>query len=214
MKTSKKKDIEEAEYVKKKHLPNLGGFKVVSLDKKDASLDDKLDEVRGHEEVEVGTHVYYAEGNNQPMIPTGEIIIIFQPEVDQEEQSMVLDEFHLELVERRSDDQLIAKVTKDSKNPIKVASLLLQFSMIKTAEPDLDMLLNEYDLTLPSDRYLSEEWHLKNDGFIDIAGHRTVAGADAKVIDALEPDGQPGLIKNCGCCYRQWFRHWSPRPEK
>lgn len=195
LKTTSKRDIEKTDYVKKKLLPHLGGFKVVSLDKKDASLDDKLDEVRGKREVEVGTHVYYAEGSNKPMIPTGEIIIIFQPEVDIEEQLLVLDEYHLDLVERRTDDQIIARVTKDSKNPIKVASLLQQASMVKVAEPDLDMLLDEYDLTLPSDRYLSEEWHLKNDGFIESAGHRTVAGADAKVIDAWNRMGNTGSQK-------------------
>ncbi len=195
LKTTSKKNIEKADYVKKSHLPNLGGFKVVSLNKKDASLDDKLDEVRGKREVELGTHVYYAEGSNKPMVPTGEIIIIFQPEVDHEEQLLVLDEFKLELVERRADDQLIAKVTSNSKNPIKVASLLQQASLVKVAEPDLDMLLEEYDLTLPSDRYISEEWHLKNDGFIDIAGHRTVAGADAKVVNAWQRMGNLGSAK-------------------
>ena len=192
LKTNSKRDIEKADYVKKKHLPSLGGFKVVSLDKKGTPIDEKLDEVRGKREIEVGTHVYYAEGNNKPMIATGEIIIIFQPGVDVEEQLLVLDEFKLELVERRSTDQIIVRVTKDSKNPIKVASLLQQVSLVKMAEPDLDMLLEEYDLTLPNDRYLSEEWHLKNDGFIEIAAHRTVAGADAKVIDAWNRMGNMG----------------------
>ena len=195
LKAKGKKNLEKADFVKEKVLPSLGGFKVVSLDRRDATLDDKLDEVRSNKDVETGTHVYYAEGSNQPMVPTGEIIILFQPEVDQEEQTMVLEEFHLELVERRSSDQIIAKVTKNSRNPIKVASLLQQISMVKMAEPDLDMLLEEYDLTTPNDRYLSEEWHLKNDGRIDVSNHRTVAGADAKVIDAWNRLGNLGSSK-------------------
>ena len=195
LKTSSKRDIEKADFVKKKHLPNLGGFKVVSLDKKDASLDDKLDEIRNERSVDVGTHVYYAEGSNKPMIPTGEIIIIFHPDVDVEEQLLVLDEFKLTLVERRADDQVIAEVTRDSKNPIKVASLLQQSSLVKVAEPDLDMLLDEYGVNTPTDRYFSEEWHLKNDGFIEIAGHRTVAGADAKIVDAWNRMGNMGSSK-------------------
>ncbi|HFA51061.1 MAG TPA: peptidase S8 and S53 subtilisin kexin sedolisin [Bacteroidetes bacterium] len=195
LKTKKEKDLEKARFVKQQHLPYLGGFKVVSLNKKDVSLNDMLDEVRQKKEVELGTHVYYAEGSNQPMIPTGEIIITFQAEVDEEEQQMVLDEFNLEFLERRASDMLIARVTKKSKNPIKTASLLQQVSMVKTAEPDLDMLLQEYDLTLPNDRYMSEEWHLKNDGFIEIASHRTVAGADAKVIDAWNRMGNLGSSK-------------------
>ena len=192
LKTTSKRDIEKADYVNKKYLPNLGGFKVVSLDRKDTPIDDKLDEVRDKREIEIGTHVYYAEGNNKPMVATGEIILLFQPGVDVEEQLLVLDEFKLELVERRSVDQIIVRVTKDSKNPIKVASLLQQSSLVKMAEPDLDMLLEEYDLTLPNDRYFSEEWHLKNVGFIEIAAHRTVAGADAKVVDAWKRLGSLG----------------------
>lgn len=192
LKTNTDKDIEQANYVKKKHIPSLGGFKVVSLDRGNVSLDDKLDEVRSKEDVQIGTHIYYAEGSNQPMVPTGEIIIVFEPDVDLEEQQMVLDEFNLELVEQRGADQLIARATKHSKNPIKVASLLQQSSMVKVAEPDLDMLLEEYDLTIPNDHYVSEQWHLKNDGFIEIAGHRTVAGADAKVIDAWKRLGSLG----------------------
>lgn len=192
LKTSSKRNIEKADYVKKTLLPNLGGFKVVSLDKNNETIDDKLDEVRNNREVEVGTHVYYAEGSNKPMVATGEIIITFQPGVDVEEQLLVLDEFKLELAERRSTDLIIARVTKDSSNPIKVASLLQQVSLVKMAEPDLDMLLEEYDLVFPKDHYVSEEWHLKNDGFIEIAGHRTVAGADAKVIDAWNRIGNLG----------------------
>ena len=195
LRTSSKRDIEKAPYVKKKFLPHLGGFSVVSLNKKDSSLDYKLDEVRKKREITVGTHVYYAEGSNKPMVPTGEIIITFQPEVDVEEQLLVLDEFHLSLVERRSEDQIIARVTKDSKNPIKTAMLLQRSSLVKVAEPDLDMLLDEYDIRLPSDRYFPEEWHLKNDGYIETGNHRTVAGADAKVVDAWNRLGNLGSSK-------------------
>ncbi len=192
LKTTGKRDVEKAAFVKKKHLPHLGGFNIVSLNKKNVSLEDKLDEVRASKEVELGTHVYYADGGKQPMVPTGEIIITFHPEVDEEEQQLVLEEFSLELVERKSSDLIIARVTKDSKNPIKVASLLQQASMVKMAEPDLDMLLDEYGLTIPTDRYVPEEWHLKNDGFIETAGRQTVAGADAKVIDAWKRMGSLG----------------------
>jgi len=192
LKTKSKKNIEEASFVKQKQLPYLGGFNVVSLNNRGVSLEDKLDEVRKNKEVEVGTHIYYADGSNQPMVPTGEIIITFQPEADEEEQQLVLDEFSLELAERKAPDLIVARVTKDSKNPIKVASLLQQVSLVKMAEPDLDMLLEEYDLTIPNDRYVPEEWHLKNDGFIETAGHSTVAGADAKVVDAWNRLGNLG----------------------
>ena len=37
----------------------------------------KLDEVREYDTVDVGTHVYYAEGSDRMLIPTGEIYITF-----------------------------------------------------------------------------------------------------------------------------------------
>lgn len=179
-------NLSETDYVKKELLPNLGGFKVVTLDKKGITVDEKLDEVRQKEEVDIGTHVYYAEGSRKPMVPTGEIFIIFQAGTDLQEQQLVFDQYKLELVERRNPDQVIVKVSKDSPNPIKAAALLQQISLVKFAEPDLDMLLDEYDLQLPGDTYLNQEWHLKNDGFIPGAQYTTKKGADAKVIDAWQ----------------------------
>ena len=55
------------------------------------------------------------------LIPTGEIYITFQEGVSQEEQELVLDEYHLELDRRRSTESIVAKVTYRSKNPLKVA---------------------------------------------------------------------------------------------
>ena len=197
LKTAKstKRDAAPPDYVRGEHLPNLGGFRVVALKKGDRPLDERLDEVRQKPEVEVGTHVYFAEGDNKPMVPTGEIFILFQPDVDEEEQALVLDEFKLEMVERRDGDEVIARVTKDSRNPIKTASLLQQVSMVKLAEPDLDMLLDEYGFQVPTDHYMPEEWHLENDGRIEIANHRTVAGADAKVVNAWRRMGNLGSSK-------------------
>ncbi len=186
LKGKKKADISKAEFVRLELLPSLGGFKVVSLQKDSATLDDKLDEVRQHKKVDQGTHVYFAEGSKKPLVPTGEVFIIFQPEVDESEQMLVLDEYKLALVERRSTDQVTAKVTKGSPNPIKVAQALQQISMVKFAEPDLDMLLEEYDLTLPNDTFLADEWHLKNDGFIPSGKYTTKKGADAKIVDAWQ----------------------------
>lgn len=176
----------EAEFVRKELLPNLGGFQVVSLQKDGATVDQKLDEVRQLDEVETGTHVYYAQGSSKPMVPTGEIFIIFKPEVDEHEQKLVLDEYKLDLVERRAPDQITARVSKDSPNPIKTAQALQQISLVKFAEPDLDMLLDEYGFSLPKDQYLPEEWHLRNEGFINSGNYTVKKGADAKIIDAWQ----------------------------
>ncbi|MCC6723956.1 MAG: S8 family serine peptidase [Saprospiraceae bacterium] len=197
LKGNKKADFANADYVRQEVLPSLGGFKVVSLQKDGATVDDKLDEVRQHKEVETGTHVYFAEGSKKPLVPTGEVFIIFQPDVDESEQALVLDEFRLELVERRANDRVTARVTKDSPNPIKVAQALQKISLVKFAEPDLDMLLEEYDLALPNDTFMADEWHLKNSGFIPSGKYTTKAGADAKIVDAwtrLDNLGSPNIV--------------------
>ena len=197
LKGKKKADFSKADYVRQELLPSLGGFRVVSLQKDGATLDEKLDEVRQRKEVELGTHVYFAEGSKKPLVPTGEVFIIFQSDVDESEQMLVLDEYKLALVERRGADQIVAKVTKDSPNPIKVAQALQKISLVKFAEPDLDMLLEEYDLSLPTDTYIGEEWHLRNNGLIPSGQYATKKGADAKVVDAwtrLNGFGSPDVV--------------------
>ncbi|MFQ5445972.1 MAG: S8 family serine peptidase [Saprospiraceae bacterium] len=195
LKAKGKTSLAKKKYVSEEQLPSLGGFRVVTLKQEGHSVDEKLDEVRQKKEIALGTHVYFAEGSQKPMVPTGDIIITFEPAVDEEEQKLVLDEYKLQLVERRRADQLIATVTKDSPNPIKVASYLQQVSLVKIAEPDMDMLLDEYDLTLPKDTLFPQEWHLQNQGFIPGANYATRKGADAKVVDAWQRLGNLGSTR-------------------
>ncbi|MDX1666951.1 MAG: peptidase S8 and S53 subtilisin kexin sedolisin, partial [Saprospiraceae bacterium] len=56
---------------------DLGGFRVVTLETAEENLDSQLDELRQSEDVKVGTHVYYAEGSNKPLVPTGDLYITF-----------------------------------------------------------------------------------------------------------------------------------------
>ena len=168
---------------------NLGGFNVVSLQTDD--IDAKLDEVRAKENVEVGTHVYYAEGSNKPLVATGEIFIQFQDGVSESEQQIVFNEYALEVEERRSDTEVIALVTPNSPNPIKVAHLIQQLSLVKLAEPDLDTLVDEY-LVAPNDDLLDHQWHLKNEGFVADVNYSLKPGADAKVVDAWSRLGNTG----------------------
>lgn len=192
LKTIPEKDTKDQEYVDSEVLKNLGGFNVVTLKKEEKNIDDQLDEVRTRDEVEVGTHVYFPEGSNRPLVATGEIFIIFEKEVSEEEQSIVLDEYKLELAERRNPESIIARVTAQSPNPIKVANYLQQLSMVKVAEPDLDTPLDEYEFSAPLDDLLKHEWHLKNDGFVTDVNFRLKRGADAKVYDAWRRLGNMG----------------------
>lgn len=194
LKTVKSVETKEQDYVENQFHTNLGGFNVVELEKKGQQLDDVLDEVRQNDEVEQGTHVYFAEGSNRPLVPTGEIYITFQEGVSEEEQQIVLDEYALEVEERRSETLIIAKVTANSPNPLKVASALQNISLVQSAEPDLDTFVDEY-IDLPSDNLLPHEWHLKNSGRVVDANWNLRKGADARVIDAWKRLGNTGSSK-------------------
>ncbi|MEM9887902.1 MAG: S8 family serine peptidase [Bacteroidota bacterium] len=185
-------NIEESAYVEQQVHQNIGGFNVVKLNKEGTDIDTKLDEVREKEEVKVGTHVYYTAGSNRPVIPTGEIIIQFQDGTSGEEQNLALSEYHLVLVDRKDEYTVIAKVTPDSPNPLKVANFLEQISMVKWAEPDLDTPLDEYSFVRPDDNLLDHQWHLKNTGFVADVNWRLRKDADAKVVDAWNRLGNMG----------------------
>jgi subtilisin family serine protease len=191
LKTRKEKDLTKTRYVDKQVFENMGGFKVVSLDANNQPLDEQLDEVRKKREIESGTHVFVAEGDTRPLVPTGEIYIIFEPQTDEEEQLMVLDEFKLELVERRGEERIIAKVTKNSPNPIKTAAALQNVSLVSHAEPDVDTYLDEY-MNLPADGLLKHQWSFDNPGKVVDLNYPMKEGADAKIIDAWNRLGNLG----------------------
>ena len=187
------KPVTEKDAVKKEVLPCLGGFNIVTLNKEGKTIDERLDEVREETDVEVGTHVYYVPGmSRRPMVPTGEIYVVFQDGVSEEEQLIILDEFNLEMVERRSPERIILKVTPKSPNPLKVAAILQKISLIKMAEPDLDALVEEYEFSEPFDTLYSHQWQLRNPGFITDVQWTTKQGADAKVVDAWARLGNTG----------------------
>ena len=191
LKAKKTKDLSKKNYVQEQFHKHLGGFNVVQLNKEGDSIDNKLDEVRTKKEIDLGTHVYLAEGSNRPLVPTGEIYIVYADGTNEEEQQLVLDEYHLKVVERRDPLTIIAEVTDKSPNPIKVATFLQQISLVQQAEPDLDTYVDEY-FSPPIDQLFSHQWHLKNNGLISDANYQIKRGADAKVLAAWERLGNAG----------------------
>ena len=178
--------------VRKKVYDFLGGFSVMSLQSRGAGLDDALDVIRSYDSVDVGTHVYYAEGSNKMLIPTGEIYIKFHEGVSEEEQNLVLDEYNLKLARRRNSQSIVASVTANSPNPLKVAAQLQQFSLIQSAEPDMDAQVDEYDFIEPDDDLLDHQWHLRNNGVIPDSSRQIKKDADSKVVDAWKRLGGMG----------------------
>ncbi len=189
------KSIESDEDVNSKIHENLGGFQIVTLKRSSrrVSLDEKLDEVRKKDSVEVGTHVYYSEKSRKPIVATGDIYIIFADGTDKSEQQMVLDEYALKVVANKGENRIVARVTDKSPNPLKVAAYLQDISLVKLAEPDLDSIVDEYmPVAAPTDGLFKHEWHLRNEGVIIDANWRIKKGADAKVIDAWDRLGNMG----------------------
>lgn len=171
-------------------IPNLGGFEIVTLNDKE-NIDDALDEVRANEKVNVGTHIYFANGDNRPVVPTGIIFVTFDPGVGPDESKAVLDAFGLRILEARENNFFVVEATENSSNPLKAADQLQALNMVISAEPDLDIPLDQY-FTLPSDGFLNQQWHLKNDGRIVDANFATKPGADAKVTAAWARLGNLG----------------------
>lgn len=179
------------EFIKEEVREHLGGFRVVRLDAENSGLDEKLDEVRQRGDVEVGTHIYYAEGSDRPLVPTGEIAIAFSEGTSEEEQQLVLDEFHLQLKERRSPLFVIAEVTAQSPNPVRAAVAMQSSSLVQLAEPDMDSILDDYGVA-PADALLDHQWSLDNRGRLPDSNYRLRFGADAKIVDAWNKLGNLG----------------------
>lgn len=173
--------------------PHVGGFKVLALDKTLGDVNGQLDELREEDVVEVGTHVYHIEGTDKPIVPTGEIYIVFNEGVDAEEQQIVLDEFALDMVERIDDNRIIVKISSHSPNPLKTAHFLQESSLVLHAEPDIDTYIDVYDdFHLPTEDLFSRQWHLQNNGFIPVDNYPIKKGADAKIVDAWRRLGNKG----------------------
>lgn len=174
-----------------KSLVQLGGFDVVTL-KSNNNIDNELDAIRQYDEVEIGTHVYYAEGSKSPMVATGEVFVIFEDGVSTAEQEIVFDEFNLILVERRTPSTVLVRTTMYSPNPFKVMNQLQKLSLVKVAEADFDIPLDEYGSVILSDDLIDHQWHLKNNGRLPDSNHNIKAGADARIVDAWNRLGNPG----------------------
>ena len=183
--------IKNQKLKKDKDLLSFGGFNLFELDTNLDKADQALDELRSMKEVDLGTHIYHTEKSNKPIIPTGLVIIHFDPLANKEERSIVLDEFGLQLEEQQEKHIVVALCTKQSANPIKVCNMLEQLSMVQSAEPDFDIPLETYE-AFPIDQLLKDQWQFENTGSISFTRKKTKAGADAKIKKAWEFMGNTG----------------------
>ena len=175
-------------------VPDLGGFAVVRVP--DRTAESGLDAARTRPDVAVGTHVYFAPGDDRPVVPTGIIFCRLAPGVGVGESDALFAALHLEVRERRDDGTVVLSVTDRSRNPLHVAETLHRLAMVEEAVPDLDVPLEQY-FTAPRDGLYAEQWALYNTGHVPgVPDYRLRAGADARVPDAwaaLDGFGDPPL---------------------
>ncbi|WP_116105021.1 S8 family serine peptidase [Lewinella sp. IMCC34191] len=159
-------------------MPDLGGFSVVELE---GEVESGLDRLRGEDSVAVGSHVYFAAGDNRPIIPTGVIYCQLAKGVERQESDRLFERLGLEVAERRADGTVVLQVTERSRNPLHMAGVLENLHMVVEAIPDVDVPLDQY-FSQPRDGLFPEQWTLQNRGSIPgVPGYETKAGADSGV---------------------------------
>jgi uncharacterized protein YraI len=179
--------------------PDFKGFELVSS-KRD--IGKKLDELRDQSDVDVGTHVWHVEGQEDtPLIPTGNLYIEFEAGVDDLEQTELLEELGLSIKEIVGPGAYRVSVTHLSPNPIKCAIQLQEHALIAIAEPEFVTVPAQRDFAAPAGRFTSTQWHHENNGqaipAIDVPNSSYAAshfkrGADAKVREAWKYLGSLG----------------------
>ena len=175
----------------------IGGFKIISVDEAKVDAGKTLDQLRLDSAVAVGTHVFELPEGRGLYVPTGDLYIEFNPNTPIAERNTLVEKFALQIKEARGADGLIATVTRDSPNPIKVAAALQQDKNILLAEPDLASKILAKGMALPTDSLISDQWHLKNVGYHRGTSVGFLSGADARIIDAWKiarTAGQPSTI--------------------
>ncbi|MDB4286034.1 S8 family serine peptidase [bacterium] len=173
----------------------LGEFELIpvaatrSLDGGSAT-DNTLHAFKESGKIVAGVNVYHPEGSTIPMVPTGEIYIVFKDSIFPQDCLNEIAKHSLEVIEKRAERTFIVRVTEDSSDPISSVVALQQSGNVKIAEPDLSSPM-VFSFTLPDDSLFSKQWHMKNSGvdFRDTAMavfSEAKEGADARIIDAWQ----------------------------
>ena len=167
-------------------------------------VEEALDNMRGMDEIDVGTHVFHFEGSDAPLVPTGGVHVIFEIDADDAKCKSLFAKHHLNVVRKLADNEFLVQISEKSRNPLKVSAQLQQEEEVEVAEPNFIREVQEY--SLPTDNYFKDQWHLENEGpnrQYWVGGNQGIfssqyfkAGADAKVVEAwkfLESKGRANL---------------------
>ena len=114
-----------------------GGFQWVPVPA-GTEAEAMLDDLRQRPEVACGTHFYRMPGRDLPLVPTGELYLVFRENAPHKDCMALLHRFHLEIAELRDARTLVVRCTPRSPNPVKVAiALQAEEKLLEICEPSL-----------------------------------------------------------------------------
>lgn len=170
-KPSLKKALKRAELV-----GNVTLFKVDS-----GQRDPVMDAIRKDKDSVFCHHVYQAvEDTESHYVLTDEIIVQFKENISTKRITELIEKYHLEIIHEYSDhaNNFILRVTPDSgANPIKISNRLYAEGVTEYAEPNIIVQYQKF--FEPDDEFFREQWHLKNQGGVEL-----VPGADVSAPEA------------------------------
>ncbi|MFT5386552.1 MAG: hypothetical protein ACI81W_003965 [Saprospiraceae bacterium] len=176
--------------------PWLAGFKIYKVGRTYKQVNAILDKVRKHPNILLGTHVYFKESSDKPIVPNGMIMVSFTGDAKKKEQEQLIKDLKLIKERTLSDTRIIAKVTRDSGNPLKVCVALKASSIVAEAIPDFDVPMTHYEFTMPKEDLFPLQWYLENKGATpgEPKG-KIIKGADMRVVKAWKRLGNKGSNK-------------------
>jgi subtilisin family serine protease len=173
----------------------LSGFDMFDVSREEDSVEPALNALRRDWPTSVFSHSFHTTSTDRvPLVPTGEIHLVVDERVGVAGRDALLREHHLALVTERNGKRLdvIARVTRPSPNPVKVAVALQQVDGVRIAEPDFATRIRFAALDKPGDPGLRDQWHLENTGNHNGDQVLYKQGADARVVEAWLANGSLG----------------------
>lgn len=182
---------------KKLYHRYLGGFRIYKVSGGMKKLDKVLDKVRKHRNVLQGTHVYFTDTSDKPIVPSGKIFVSFDSKSKKRDRLKLLKKLKLDRDRNIGTSQMVVSTTKKSANPLKCCIYLKESELVLNANPDFDFPMELYDeFTMPSSNLFPLQWHLENKGAAPGEPRgKIVKGADMKVVKAWQLLGNKGSNK-------------------
>lgn len=145
--------------------------------------------------------VYSIQGYPTKLIPTGTLYITFKKGINRPQQTQLLRQHHLHLLERLDATACIVQCNPHT-DPVQLTQILLSTPHYHTVEPDFAATVADAAFAMPTDELIPTQWYLKNDGEDRIRkGDKKPRhwafrrDADAKVIEAWQVLGNLGSDK-------------------